>query len=143
MDNQSAQKVIAAIERLSNRIAKLDETSVESAAIATEARRAAMDAAEATNPKQIAAYLDKAVSPKLDKLKNDSETMHRELKNGAWQAMHDAAEAKRLFDKNAGLYGRDIEAFQDEKAWWRVKASIVAIVATVAVNIAVASYLWV
>ena len=86
MDNQSAQKVIAAIERLSNRIAKLDETSVESAAIATEARRAAMDAAEATNPKQIAAYLDKAVSPKLDKLKHDSETMHRELKNGAWQA---------------------------------------------------------
>ena len=143
MDNQSAQKVIAAIERLSNRIAKLDETSVESAAIATEARRAAMDAAEATNPKQIAAYLDKAVSPKLDKLKHDSETMHRELKNGAWQAMHDAAEAKRLFDKNAGLYGRDIEAFQDEKAWWRVKASIVAIVATVAVNVAVASYLWV
>jgi len=37
MDNQSAQKVIAAIERLSNRIAKLDETSVESAAIANEA----------------------------------------------------------------------------------------------------------
>jgi len=39
MDNQSAQKVIAAIERLSNRIAKLDETSVESAAIASEGRR--------------------------------------------------------------------------------------------------------
>lgn len=142
MDNQSAQKVIAAIERLSNRIAKLDETSVESAAIANEARRAAMDAAEATNPKQIAAYLDKAVSPKLDKLKHDHETMHRELKSGAWQAMRDASEAKRLFEKNAGVYGRDYEAFQDEKAWWRVKASVVAVVVTVAVNITVGSFLW-
>jgi len=50
MDSQSAPQVIAAIERLSNRIAKMDETAVEAAAIANEARRAAMDAAEATNP---------------------------------------------------------------------------------------------
>ena len=135
MDNQSAQKVIAAIERLSNRIAKLDETSVESAAIANEARRAAMDAAEATDPKQIAAYLDKAVSPKLDKLQHDHETMHRELKSGAWQAMHDAAEAKRLFEKNAGVYSRDFDAFQDEKMWWRVKACIIAVFAAVAFNV--------
>ena len=71
MDDQAATKVIAAIERLSNRIAKLDELSLETAAVATEARRAAMDAAEATNPKQIATYLDKAVSPKLDELQRD------------------------------------------------------------------------
>jgi len=101
-----------------------------------------MDAAEATNPKQIAAYLDQAVSPKLDKLKHDHETMHRELKSGAWQAMHDAAEAKRLFEKNAEVYSRDFDAFQDEKMWWRVKVSIVAVVATVALNIAVGSFLW-
>jgi len=135
MDNQSAQKVIAAIERLSNRIAKLDETCVESGAIATEGRRAAMDAAEATNPKQIAAYLDQAVSPKLEKLQHDYEAMHLELKSGAWQAMHDASEAKRLFEKNAGVYSRDYEAFQDEKMWWRVKACIIAVFAAVAFNV--------
>jgi len=66
MDDQAATKVIAAIERLSNRIAKLDETSIESAAIANEARRAAMDAAEATNPKQTAKFLSDRVNPVLD-----------------------------------------------------------------------------
>jgi len=65
MDDRAASKVIAAIERLSNRIAKLDETSVESAAIANEARRAAMDAAEATNPKQTAKFLSERVNPVL------------------------------------------------------------------------------
>ena len=135
MDDQAATKVIAAIERLSNRIAKLDELSLETAAVATEARRAAMDAAEATNPKQIATYLDKAVSPKLDELQRDFGTLHREVKGGAWQAMHDAAEAKRLFEKNAAVYDRDLDAFQDEKLWWRMKAFIVAIIAAVAFNI--------
>ena len=135
MDNQSAQKIIAAIERLSNRIAKLDELSLETAAVATEARRAAMDAAEATNPKQIASYLDKAVSPKLDKVQRDFETMHRDVKNGAWQAMHDAAEAKRLFEKNATRWDRDFDAFQDEKFWWRAKAFAAALIVVVAFNI--------
>ena len=65
MDDQAAKKVIAAIERLPNRIAKLDETSVEAAAIANEARRAAMDAAEATNPKQTAKFLSERVNPVL------------------------------------------------------------------------------
>ena len=65
MDNQAAKKVISAIERLSNRIAKLDETSVEAAAIANEARRAAMDAADATNPKQTAKFLSERVNPVL------------------------------------------------------------------------------
>jgi len=66
MDNRSAQQVIAAIERLSNRIAKLDETGVESAAIAIEARRAAMYAAEATSPKQTAKFLSDRVNPVLE-----------------------------------------------------------------------------
>ena len=66
MDDQAATKVIAAIERLSNRIAKLDETSVEAAAIANEARRAAMDAADATNPKQTAKFLSERVNPVLE-----------------------------------------------------------------------------
>ena len=63
MNDQAATKVIAAIERLSNRIAKLDETSVEAAAIANEARRAAMDAAEATSPKQTAKHLATHIKP--------------------------------------------------------------------------------
>ena len=63
MDDHAATKVIAAIERLSNRIAKLDETSVEAAAIANEARRAAMDAAEATDPKRTAEHMAKSVAP--------------------------------------------------------------------------------
>ena len=67
MDDQAATKVIAAIERLSNRIAKLDETSVEAAAIANEARRAAMDAAEATSPKQSAVYLATHIKPVIGK----------------------------------------------------------------------------
>lgn len=135
MDNQGAAKVIAAIERLSNRIAKLDELSLETAAVSTEARRAAMDAAEATNPKQIAAYLDKAVSPKLDKVLRDFEMMHRDFKKGAWQAMHDATEAKRLCDKKAAVYDRELDAFQDEKFWWRIRAFAIAVIAAVAFNI--------
>jgi hypothetical protein len=65
MDDQAATKVIAAIERLSNRIAKLDETSVESAVIANEARRAAMDAAEATDATRTADRLAAHVKPLL------------------------------------------------------------------------------
>jgi len=67
MDDQAATKVIAAIERLSNRIAKLDETSVEAAAIANEARRAAMDAADATSPKQTAKHLSTHIKPVIGK----------------------------------------------------------------------------
>jgi hypothetical protein len=74
MDDQAATKVIAAIERLSNRIAKLDETSVESAAIANEARRAAMDAAEATDPKRSAEHMAKSVAP-------IAKTIDAEIKN--------------------------------------------------------------
>ncbi len=67
MNDQAATKVIAAIERLSNRIAKLDETSVESAAIANEARRAAMDAAEATDATRTADRLAAHVKPLLSR----------------------------------------------------------------------------
>lgn len=70
MDDQAAAKVIAAIERLSNRIAKLDETSVESAAIANEARRAAMDAAEATDATRTAERLAAQVKPLLNRFDN-------------------------------------------------------------------------
>lgn len=135
MDDEGAQKVIAAIIRLTNKVNSLDRITVEAAAIANEGRQAAMDAADATNPKQIAAYLEKAVEPKLNKLQRDFETIHRELKAGAWQAMHDAAEAKRLFEKNATRWDRDFDAFQDEKVWWRLKAVTVAVIAAVAFNI--------
>jgi len=74
MDDQAAKKVIAAIERLSNRIAKLDETSVEAAAIANEARRAAMNAAEATDPKRTAEHMAKSVTP-------IAKTIDAEIKN--------------------------------------------------------------
>ena len=74
MDDHAVKKVIAAIERLSNRIAKLDETSVEAAAIANEARRAAMDAAEATDPKRTAEHMAKSVAP-------IAETIDAEIKN--------------------------------------------------------------
>ena len=40
----------------------------------------------------------------------------------AWQAMHDAAEEKRLFEKITVVYDRDLDARQDGKFWWRVKA---------------------
>jgi len=83
MDDQAATKVIAAIERLSNRIAKLDETSVESAAIANEARRAAMDAAEATNPKRTAEHMTKSLTPVVKtidgEIKNVFDGMGRKL----------------------------------------------------------------
>ena len=74
MDDQAATRVIAEIERLSNRIAKLDETSVEAAAIANEARRAAMDAAEATDPKRTAEHMAKSVAP-------IAQTIDTEIKN--------------------------------------------------------------
>lgn len=74
MNDQAATKVIAAIERLSNRIAKLDETSVEAAAIANEARRAAMDAAEATDPKRTAEQMAKSLTP-------IAKTIDAEIKN--------------------------------------------------------------
>jgi len=83
MDDQAATKVIAAIERLSNRIAKLDETSVESAAIANEARRAAMDAADATNPKRTVEHMTKSLTPVVKtidgEIKNVFDNMGRKL----------------------------------------------------------------
>ena len=63
MDDEGAKKVVIAIERLSNRIAKLDATCVEAAAIANEARRAAMDAADATDPKRAAEHMAKSLTP--------------------------------------------------------------------------------
>ena len=67
MDDKAAEKVIAAIQRLSNRIAKLDETCVEGAAFANEARRAAMDAADATDATRTADHLAAQVKPMLSK----------------------------------------------------------------------------
>ena len=93
MDNRSAQQVIAAIERLSNRIAKLDETGVESAAIANEARRAAMDAAEATSPEHIATHLVKSTEPVIDKLDVKLSELTTATKDGLYQATREAKEA--------------------------------------------------
>jgi len=105
MDNRSAQQVIAAIERLSNRIAKLDETGVESAAIANEARRAAMDAAEATSPGQIAAYVEKAVSPTLNHVASETRDVHRKILNESWRATHDANELRKTFESERSSLG--------------------------------------
>ena len=98
MDDHAAKKVIAAIERLSNRIAKLDETTVEAAAIANEARRAAMDAAEATNPKRTAEYMAKSVAPiakTIDtEIKHVFDSMGRNLK----QAMAETDRARTTLE---------------------------------------------
>lgn len=102
MDDQAAKKVIAAIERLSNRIAKLDETSVEAAAIANEARRAAMDAAEATDPKRTAEHMTKSVAPiakTIDaEIKNVFDGMGRKLNQALFEtelARNTLEDAKR------------------------------------------------
>lgn len=93
MDDQAARKVIAAIERLSNRIAKLDETSVEAAAIANEARRAAMDAADATSPKHIATHLVQSTEPIMDNLRVQLRDLTAATKDGLYQATREAKEA--------------------------------------------------
>ncbi len=36
--------------------------------------------------------------------------------------MHDTAEEKRLFEKITVVYDRDLDARQDGKLWWRMKA---------------------
>lgn len=74
MDDQAGTKVIAAIERLSNRIAKLDDLSLETVAVATEARRAAMDTAEATSPKQTTKYLATHIKPVVEKFDGEFRT---------------------------------------------------------------------
>ena len=67
MDDQSAAKVITAILRLSNKVDKLDKITLEAAAIADQGRQAAMDAADATNPKQTAKHLATHVKPVVEK----------------------------------------------------------------------------
>ena len=112
MNDQAATKVIAAIERLSNRIAKLDETSVEAAAIANEARRAAMDAAEATDPKRTAEHMAKSVAPiakTIDaEIKNVFDGMGRQLK----QALSETDRARNTLEdaKRDYRYVRNEEA---------------------------------
>ena len=67
MDDEGAAKLIAVIHRLANRIDSLDKITVEAAAIAHEGRRAAMDAADATNPKQTAKHLATHIKPVIGK----------------------------------------------------------------------------
>ena len=67
MDDEGAKKLIAVIHRLANRIDSLDRITVESAAIANEGRQAAMDAADATSPKQTAKHLATHIKPVIGK----------------------------------------------------------------------------
>lgn len=71
MDDEGAKKLIAVIHRLANRIDSLDKITVEAAAISHEGRRAAMDAADATSPKQTADHLAAQVKPVLTKFDNE------------------------------------------------------------------------
>ena len=67
MDDEGATKLIAVIHRLANRIDSLDKITIEAAAIAHEGRRAAIDAADATSPKQTAKHLATHIKPVIGK----------------------------------------------------------------------------
>jgi len=67
MDDEGATKVITAILRLSNKVDKLDKITLEAAAIADQGRQAAMDAADATSPKQTAKHLATHIKPVVEK----------------------------------------------------------------------------
>ena len=71
MDDEGAMKLIAVIHRLANRIDSLDRITVESAAIANEGRQAAMDAADATSPKQTAKHLATHIKPVIAKFEGE------------------------------------------------------------------------
>ena len=129
MDDQAATKVIAAIERLSNRIAKLDETSVESAAIANEARRATMDAADATNPKQTAKFLSERVNPVL----RSFETEFRSTTKG----MDDVLNGLLRESKVAGARFKDAYGDAAFVAHEHKRRSQNLLIATVAIGISV------
>lgn len=135
MDNQSAPQVIAAIERLSNRIAKMDETAVESAAIANEARRAAMDAAEATNPKQIAAYVEKVVSPKLQQMTLDTRDVHKEILIGSWGATREANELRKTYESERRSLGRREGKLEELRKRYWLNAFCAAIFGSIAINL--------
>jgi len=100
MDDQAATKVIAAIERLSNRIAKLDETSVEAAAIANEARRAAMDAAEATNPKRTAEHMTKSLTPVVKTIDGEIKNVFDNIGRRLSQALAETDMARNTLERN-------------------------------------------
>ena len=71
MDDEGAVKLIAVIHRLANRIDSLDKITVEAAAIANEGRQAAMDAADATSPKQTAKHLAAHIEPVIGKFNGE------------------------------------------------------------------------
>ena len=71
MDDEAATKVIAAILRLTNKVDSLDRMTVEAAAIANEGRQAAMDAADATSPKQTAKHLATHIKPVIGKFEGE------------------------------------------------------------------------
>jgi len=93
MDDEGAQKVIAAILRLSNKVDKLDTITVEAATIADQGRLAAMDAADATNPKQTANHLFKATEPLIEKFEKQVDDLTKTTENGLFRATRDAKEA--------------------------------------------------
>ena len=136
MDNRSAQQVIAAIERLSNRIAKLDETSVESAAIANWARRAAMDAAEATSPKKIAAYVEKAVSPTLNHVASETRDVHKRILNESWRATRDANEIRKTYESERSSLSWQQRKLEELRHRYWFNAFCGSLVGAVAINLA-------
>ena len=93
MDDEAAQKVIAAILRLTNKVDSLDRITVEAAAIANEGRQAAMDAADATNPKQIAHHLSKSTEPMIGKFEKQIDDLAAVTKDGLYRATREAKDA--------------------------------------------------
>lgn len=82
MDDEGAKKVIAAILRLTNKVDSLDRMTVEAAAVANEGRQASMDAAAATNPKQIADHLARSVVPVMSEFDERFKASIADMRSG-------------------------------------------------------------
>ena len=93
MDDEGATKLIAVIHRLANRIDSLDKITVEAAAIAHEGRRAAMDAADATSPKQTAKHLSTHIKPMIGKFDGEFRASMDNMNNIVGQLLEHAQTA--------------------------------------------------
>lgn len=95
----------------------------------------AMDAAHATNPKQIAAYVEKAVSPTMQHVAQETREVHKEILNESWRATHDANELRKSYeDKRSSLEWQE-QKLEELRKWYRFKAFIGTIFAAIAINI--------
>lgn len=135
MNDEGAKKVIAAILRLTNKVDSLDRMTVEAAAVANEGRQAAMDAAQATNPKQIAAYVEQVVSPTMQILAQETRAVHKEVMNGSWRATHDANELRKIFESERNSLEWQRRKLEELRHRYWFNAFCAAIFAAVGINI--------